>query len=59
MQNSADFTVERLFDQMDLAFLDVQKQAKAVAKINVIKQRNRIFRDFLQEFDQTLIEANR
>jgi hypothetical protein len=58
MQSSADFTVERLFDQMDLAFLDVQKQAKAVAKINVIKQRNRTFRDFLQEFDQTLMEAN-
>jgi hypothetical protein len=58
MQNSADFTVERLFDQMDLAFLDVQKQAKAVAKINVIKQRNRTFRDFLQEFDQILMEAN-
>jgi hypothetical protein len=37
MQSSADFTVERLFDQMDLAFLDVQKQVKAVAKINVIK----------------------
>ena len=47
-----------MFDQMDLAFLDVQKQAKAVAKINVIKQRNRTFRDFLQEFDQTLMEAN-
>ena len=58
MQSSADFTVERLFDQMDLAFLDIQKQAKAVAKINVIKQRNRTFRDFLQEFDQTLMEAN-
>lgn len=58
MQSSADFTVKRLFDQMDLAFLDVQKQAKAVAKINVIKQRNRTFRDFLQEFDQTLMEAN-
>jgi hypothetical protein len=58
MQSSADFTVDRLFDQMDLAFLDVQKQAKAVAKINIIKQRNRTFRDFLQEFDQTLMEAN-
>jgi hypothetical protein len=57
-QGSVDFTVERLLDQMDLAFLDVQKQAKAVAKINVIKQHNRTFRDFLQEFDQTLMEAN-
>lgn len=58
MQSSADFTVERLFDQMDLAFLDVQKQAKAVARINIIKQHSRTFRDFLQEFDQTLMEAN-
>ena len=29
-----------------------------MAKINTIKQRNRSFREFLQEFDQTLIEAN-
>ena len=58
MQNGPDFTVSCLLKQMDLAFLDRQKQSKAVAKINTIKQRNRSFREFLQEFDQTLMEAN-
>jgi hypothetical protein len=58
MQNKPDFTVVCLLKQMDLAFLDQQKQSKAVAKINTIKQRNRSFREFLQEFDQTLMEAN-
>jgi Retrotransposon gag protein len=58
MQNGPDFTVDCLLTQMDLAFLDQQKQSKAVAKINTIKQRNRSFREFLQEFDQTLMEAN-
>jgi hypothetical protein len=51
------FTVCELFRQMDLAFADPQKESKAVAKINKIKQKGRPFRDFLQEFDQTLLEA--
>jgi hypothetical protein len=46
-QNGPEFTVDCLFRQMDLSFLDQQKQAKAVAKINTIKQRNRPFREFL------------
>ena len=58
MQNKPEFTISCLFKQMDLAFLDQQKQAKAMARINTIKQRNRPFREFLQEFDQTLMEAN-
>jgi hypothetical protein len=58
MQNGPEFTVDCLFKQMDLSFLDQQKQAKAVTRINMIKQRNRPFREFLQEFDQTLMEAN-
>jgi hypothetical protein len=57
-QNGPDFTVDNLFKQMDLAFLDLEKQSKAVAKINTIKQKSRPFREFLQEFDQTLMEAN-
>jgi hypothetical protein len=51
------FTVRELFVQMDLAFADPQKEAKAVAKVNKIKQGNRPFRDFLQDFEQTLLEA--
>jgi hypothetical protein len=57
-QNGAEFSTANLFRQMDLAFDDRQKQSKAVARINTIKQRNRSFREFLQEFDQTLMEAN-
>ena len=46
-QDTPKFIVSYLFKQMDLAFLDLQKQAKAVARINVIKQQNRPFREFL------------
>lgn len=53
-----DFTTAKLFEQMDLAFLDLQKQSKAISKINTIKQSNRGFREFLRDFDQTLMEAN-
>jgi hypothetical protein len=42
---------------MDLAFTDPQKEAKAVSKINKIKQGSRPFREFLQEFKQTLLKA--
>jgi hypothetical protein len=57
-QNGPDFTVNCLFRQMDLAFLDLEKQSKAIAKVNTIKQKSRSFREFLQDFDQTLMEAN-
>ena len=56
-RDTDQFTVRELFKQMDLAFADPQKEAKAVAKINKIKQGNRPFREFLQEFEQTLLEA--
>ena len=46
-QNGPDFTVDALFEQIDQAFLDLQKQAKAVAQINTIKQKNCLFREFL------------
>ena len=57
-RDGPDFTVDGLFRQMDLAFLDLEKQSKAIAKINNIKQKGRSFREFLQDFDQTLMEAN-
>jgi hypothetical protein len=44
---------------MDLAFADPQKEAKAVSKINKIKQGSRPFQEFLQEFEQTLLKAKR
>ena len=46
-RDTDQFTVRELFKQMDLAFADPQKEAKAVAKINKIKQGNRPFREFL------------
>ena len=57
VKNTDKFTVRELFIQIDLAFADPQKEAKAVARINRIKQGSRPFRDFLQDFDQTLLEA--
>lgn len=56
-KNSASFTVEEFFKQLDAGFADPQKQAKALSKINGIRQGNREFRDFLREFEQTLLEA--
>jgi hypothetical protein len=44
---------------MDLAFLELQKQTKAIAKINKIKQGNCDFCEFLRDFEQTLLEAYR
>ena len=51
------FTVDEFLKQLDAAFADPQKQAKALSKINRIRQGNREFRDFLREFEQTLLEA--
>lgn len=56
-QGTPEFTVEGLLNQMDQAFADPQKRAKALDKINRIRQGNRDFRTFLQEFEQTLLEA--
>jgi hypothetical protein len=56
-KDTSQFTVRELFLQMDLAFADPQKEAKAVTKVNKIKQGSRPFRDFLQDFEQTLLEA--
>lgn len=53
----ATFTIPEFFDQLDIAFSDPQKVQKAIAKINLIKQRKRPFREFLHEFEQTLLEA--
>ncbi len=58
IQSGLNFTVNNLFKQIELAFLNLEKQLKAVTKINTIKQKSRPFREFLQEFDQTLMKAN-
>lgn len=56
-ESSENFTVKGLLDQLDQAFADPQKQAKALAKINKIHQGNQDFRTFVQNFEQTLLEA--
>jgi hypothetical protein len=42
-RDTDQFTVRELFKQIDLAFADLQKEAKAVFKINKIKQGSRPF----------------
>ena len=51
------FTIQEFLGQLDAAFADPQKQGKALAQINRIRQGNRGFREFLREFEQTLLEA--
>jgi hypothetical protein len=56
-QKTPEFTVKGLLDQMDHAFADPQRQTKALEKINRIRQGHQDFRTFLQDFEQTLLEA--
>jgi hypothetical protein len=53
----SQFTIQTFFEQLDIAFSDPQKVQKAIAKINQIRQGRRTFREYLQEFEQTLLEA--
>jgi hypothetical protein len=55
--SGATFTVCGFLEQLDVAFSDPQKAQKAIAKINHIRQDKTPFREFLQEFEQTLLEA--
>ncbi|TQS38489.1 hypothetical protein Golomagni_01000 [Golovinomyces magnicellulatus] len=51
------FTVVKFLDRLDRAFDDPQKITKAINKLNSIQQENCSFREFLQDFEQTLLEA--
>jgi hypothetical protein len=53
----ASFTIQGFLEQLDTAFSDPQKTQKAITKINQIRQGRRDFREFLHEFEQTLLEA--
>jgi hypothetical protein len=53
----ASLTIEGFLGQLDTAFSDPQKAQKAITKINQIRQGRRPFREFLHEFEQTLLEA--
>ncbi|KAI0997727.1 hypothetical protein K3495_g10461 [Podosphaera aphanis] len=52
-----DFTVVEFFSHLDKAFGDPEKITKAIENLNSIRQGNRGFREFLQDFEQTLLEA--
>jgi hypothetical protein len=49
--------VSDFFAQLDAAFSDPQEAQRALEWINSNKQKNQPFRDFLQEFEQKLLEA--
>jgi hypothetical protein len=53
----ASLTIQGFLGQLDTAFSDPQKAQKAISKINQIRQGKRSFREFLHEFEQTLLEA--
>jgi len=42
---------------MRRAFADPEAQNKALQKLGYMKQGNKDFREFISEFDQTLLEA--
>ncbi|KAI0995107.1 hypothetical protein K3495_g13075 [Podosphaera aphanis] len=43
--------------ELDKAFGDPEKITKSINRLNAIRQGNRSFREFLQDFEQTLLEA--
>lgn len=49
--------VDSFIEQMDAAFYDAQLAQRALEWINTHKQKSKPFREFLQEFDQKLLEA--
>lgn len=56
-KNTENFTVDGFLNRLDKAFGDTDKITKAINKLNIIRQGNRDFRDFLQDFEQTVLEA--
>lgn len=56
-QGTPAFTIEGFLIQMDQAFSDPQRQAKALSQLNSDRQGSLEFRVFLQKFEQNLLEA--
>ena len=56
-KTSIPLTIQAFLAQLDIAFSDPQKAQKAITKINQIRQGRQSFREYLQEFEQTLLEA--
>jgi hypothetical protein len=56
-QRGMPLFVDPFFDQLDAAFYDPQISQRALEWINNKRQESTPFRDFLQEFEQKLLEA--
>ncbi|KAI0991538.1 hypothetical protein K3495_g16649, partial [Podosphaera aphanis] len=57
VKGTESFTVNNFLIRLDKAFSDPEKISKAIDRLNSIKQGNQPFREFLQEFEQLLLEA--
>lgn len=51
------FTLSSIISQMDTAFGDPRAVEKAVTRLNRMKQESQDFREFVNDFDKTLLEA--
>ncbi|POS82838.1 hypothetical protein EPUL_005065 [Erysiphe pulchra] len=51
------FTVKEFLNRLDKAFRDTEKITKAINKLNSMQQRNREFREFLQDFEEKILKA--
>ena len=56
-EDSSDFTKKNFIAQLETAFSDPALQQKAIQQLNTIRQASKPFRDFLNEFDRLLLEA--
>jgi hypothetical protein len=53
-----EFTEAKFLEQLDVAFADPQAQERAITKLNKIRQGKQSFREFLSEFEETLLKAD-
>jgi hypothetical protein len=56
-RDTAQFTVQSFSDKMNRAFADPQSIDKALRKLRVLKQGEKTFGKYLQEFEQLILEA--
>jgi hypothetical protein len=56
-RQSIPLRVTRFFEELDSAFLDRQMSQRALEWVNTKRQGSQSFRDFLQTFEQKLLEA--
>ena len=57
-EGKATFTEEKFFEQLDIAFADPQAEERAVTDLNRMRQGRKPFREFLSDFEKTLLKAN-